>query len=300
MDSGTNAGTAGAAFGKPKRKSVAKRNRGNLPENLPRIEQVVEPDSLMCPCGCGSPLSLGPMALQWRLHKIGEDRTERLDIVPAQLRVIRCPTVHVYMHEVTVRPEYACRACTDGVTQAPAPAALIEGGLATEGAMAHVPPLGDASIACRATGQQIRRPPSVIPTEPDPRPVRRQYPSQHLGRLGRRGGLPPWACRRPDGRAPEGIDKAFYALSADCCAIACRVIDETTAPVLDLGRGKTKTGYLWALARDDRGWGGDDPPGVVFFYAPDRKGKNAETFLRGFDGILQLPSRQHALHAPAG
>lgn len=45
-------------------------------------------------------------------------------------------------------------------------------------------------------------------------------------------------------------------------------MDETTAPVLDPGRGRTKTGYLWALARDDRGWSGDDPPGVVFTYAP--------------------------------
>jgi len=99
----------------PKRKRVARRNRGNLPENLPRIEQVVEPDSLVCPCGCG------------QMHKIGEDRTERLDIVPAQLRVI-----------VTVRPKYACRSCSDGVTQAAAPAHLIEGGLPTEGAMAHV------------------------------------------------------------------------------------------------------------------------------------------------------------------
>jgi len=65
-------------------------------------------------------------------------------------------------------------------------------------------------------------------------------------------------------------------------------MDETTAPVLDPGRGRTKTGYLWALARDDRGWGGGDPPGVVFFYAPDRGGQNAEAFLRGFDGTLQL------------
>ena len=109
----------------PRRKtSRARRNRGNLPESLPRIERVVEPDSLMCPCGCG------------QMHKIGEGEpshvrddanTERLDIVPAQLRVI-----------VTVQPKYACRACTDGVTQAPAPAALIEGGLPTEGTIAHV------------------------------------------------------------------------------------------------------------------------------------------------------------------
>ncbi len=65
-------------------------------------------------------------------------------------------------------------------------------------------------------------------------------------------------------------------------------MDETTAPVLDPGRGRTKTGYLWALARDDRGWGGDDPPGVVFFHTPDRGGQNAERVLRGFDSTLQL------------
>ena len=65
-------------------------------------------------------------------------------------------------------------------------------------------------------------------------------------------------------------------------------MDETTAPVLDPGRGRTKTGYLWALVRDDRGWGGDDPPGVVFTYRPSRAGAHAEQILQGFDGILQL------------
>jgi transposase len=40
-------------------------------------------------------------------------------------------------------------------------------------------------------------------------------------------------------------------------------VDETTAPMLDPGRGKTKTGYLWAVLRDDRGWNGPAPPGVV-------------------------------------
>ena len=64
-------------------------------------------------------------------------------------------------------------------------------------------------------------------------------------------------------------------------------MDETTAPVLDPGRGKTKTGYLWALARDDRNWGGKDPPAVVYFYAPGRGGKYAEDFLQGFCGTLQ-------------
>jgi len=131
----------------PRRKtSRARRNRGNLPADLPRIEQVVEPDSLACSCGCG------------QMHRIGEDRTERLDIVPAQLRVL-----------VTVRPKYACRACTDGVTQAPAPAALIEGGLPTEGAIAHV------------LSSQVCRPPAIISPEPDAGPVRRHHRPRHAG-----------------------------------------------------------------------------------------------------------------------
>ena len=46
--------------------------------------------------------------------------------------------------------------------------------------------------------------------------------------------------------------------------------DETTMPVLEPGRGKTKKGYAWAIARDDRPWGGTDPPAVVFHYAPGR------------------------------
>ncbi len=96
-------------------KPAIKRIIGNLPADLPRIVQVIEPDSLICPCGCGE------------MHKIGEDHSERLDIVPAQLRVI-----------VTVRPKYACRVCTDGVVQAPAPAHLVTGGLPTEATIAHV------------------------------------------------------------------------------------------------------------------------------------------------------------------
>jgi len=219
--------------------SRARRNRGNLPAGLPRIERVIEPDSLMCPCGCG------------QMHRIGEDRTERLDIVPAQLRVI-----------ATVRPKYACRTCTDGVTQAPTPAHLIEGGLPTEGAIAHV----------------------LVSKYADHLPLYRQ--SQILARSGiiiHRSTLADWV-----GVAAFHLRPVVDRLAEHLKASTKLFMDETTAPVLDPGRGRTKTGYLWALARDDRGWGSADPPGVVFFYAPDRGGKNAETFLHGFDGILQL------------
>jgi transposase len=224
---------------KPKRRKVAKRNRGNLPEGLPRIEQVIEPDGLECPCGCG------------RMHKIGEDRAERLDIVPAQLRVI-----------VTVRPKYACRTCTDGVTQAPTPSWLIGGGLPTEGAIAHI----------------------LVSKYADHCPLYRQ--SQILARSGvdiHRSTLADWV-----GVAAFHLRPVVDRLAEHLKSSTKLFMDETTAPILDPGRGKTKTGYLWALARDDRNWGGDDPPGVVYFYAPGRHGEHAETFLSGFNGILQI------------
>ncbi len=198
------------------------------------------------------------------MHKIGEDRTERLDIVPAQLRVL-----------VTVRPRYACRTCTDGVIQAPAPAALIEGGLPTEGTIAHV----------------------LVRKYADHLPLYRQ--SQMLARSGvsiDRGTLADWV-----GVAGFHLRPVVDRLAEHLKSSEHLFMDETSAPVLDPGRGRTSrrrrvfdttTGYLWALARDERGWGGNDPPGVVFSYAPGRGGRNAETFLAGFDGILQLDGYQ--------
>jgi transposase len=63
---------------------------------------------------------------------------------------------------------------------------------------------------------------------------------------------------------------------------------ETTAPVLDPGRGKTKAGQLWAYARDDRPWGGADRPGVAYVYAPDRKAERPIAHLAGFAGTHQV------------
>jgi len=222
---------------------AARRTIGNLPATLPRIEEIIEPDSLICPCGCGV------------MHKIGEDRSERLDIVPAQLRVI-----------VTVRPKYACRTCTDGVTQAPAPAHLITGGLPTEATLAHV----------------------LVSKYADHLPLYRQ--SQILARAGldlHRAVLADWV-----GKAAFHLRPVVDRLADHLKRSGKLFMDETTAPVLDPGRGTTKTGYLWALARDDRPWGGEDPPGVVYFYAPGRAGENAETILSGFDGILQIDGYQ--------
>jgi len=54
-----------------------------------------------------------------------------------------------------------------------------------------------------------------------------------------------------------------------------------------VGRGRTKQGYFWAIARDDRPWGGSRPPAVVYSYAPGRGHTHANTLLGGYRGILQ-------------
>jgi transposase len=217
----------------PQRRSRA------LPKELPRIEQVIEPASIACPCGCGS------------MVKIGEDRSERLDVTPAQLRVI-----------VTIRPRYACPKGRAGVTQAPASAHLIEAGLPTEALIAQV----------------------MVSKYSEHLPLYRQ--AQVFARhdvMIERSTLADWV-----GRAAFHLASIVERMAELLKRSGKLFMDETTAPVLDPGRGKTKTGYLWALARDDRPFGGTDPPGVVFRYAPGRGGMHAEEMLAGFDGVLQV------------
>ena len=99
----------------PRPPRVRRRNLGALPAHLPRVEVLVDVEDKSCPCCGGS------------LHVISEDTSEMLDIVPAQLRV-----------KVIRRPRYACRACEEGVVQAPAPERPITGGMASEALLAHV------------------------------------------------------------------------------------------------------------------------------------------------------------------
>ena len=226
------------------KRPAAERNLGHLPAHLPRTYQVIEPESTLCPCGCGE------------MTKIGEDRTERLDVVPAQLQVI-----------VTVRPKYACRKCEDGVTQAPAPAHLVEGGLPTEGMLAHV----------------------LVSKFADHLPLYRQ--AQIYARSGvdlHRSTLAEWV-----GKASFHLRPVYDCLKGELKTSNTLGLDETTVRVLDPGRGKTKTGYMWTMARDERGWSGPDPPGVVYEYAPGRSGKHGEKLLEGFQGTVQsLPPRR--------
>lgn len=213
-------------------------NRGALPAHLPREEVVVEPEDKSCPCCNGE------------MHVMGEDRSERLDVIPAQFKVI-----------VTRRPKYACRACEGAIVQAPAPARLIEGGIPTEALIAHV----------------------LVGKYADHCPLYRQ--AQIYARQGvdlDRSTLADWVGRAAALLAPVQA-RLFEILKTSPKLFA----DETRAPVLDPGGKKVKLGQLWAYARDDRPWGGNDPPGVVYCYAAGRGVDHVKAHLEGFNGVLQ-------------
>jgi transposase len=214
-------------------------NRGSLPAHLPRIETIVDIEDKACPCCRGA------------LHQIGEDVSERLDVIPAQFRVL-----------VTRRPKYACRTCEEGVAQAPAPARLIEGGLPTEALIAHV----------------------LTAKYADHCPLYRQ--AQIYARQGvelDRSTLADWV-----GRAAFVLRPVHERLLVSLKTSSKLFADETTLPVLDPGRGRTKTGQLWAYARDDRPWSGRDPPAVAYVYATDRTASQPIKHLAGFKGVLQV------------
>ncbi len=223
----------------PARTSRRRVDRGALPAHLPRVETLIDIEHKACPCCAGE------------LHRIGEDVAERLDVIPAQFRVL-----------VVRRPKYACRACLGTVLQAPAPHRLIEGGLPTEGLIAHV----------------------IVGEYADHLPLYRQahiYARQGIELD--RSTLADWVERAAWFLRPLH-ERLLDHLRASLTLFA----DETTAPVLDPGRGKTKTGQLWAYARDDRPWSGGAPPAVAYIYAPDRKAERPVQHLKGFRGILQV------------
>src|SRR3982751_2529881 len=149
------------------------------------------------------------------LHVIGEDASEMLDIVPAVLRV-----------KVIRRPRYACRACEGAVVQAPAPERPIAGGMATEALLAHV----------------------LVAKYADFLPLYRQ-----AGIFARQGvdldrsTLCDWV-----GRACWWLEPLWRLLRRHVMSSTKIFADDTTLPVLDPGRGRTKTGRLWGYAIDDR------------------------------------------------
>src|SRR3712207_1257065 len=153
-----------------------------------------------------------------------------LDIVPAQLRV-----------KVVPRPRCGCRACEEAVVQAPAPERPISGGMAPEALLAQV----------------------LVAKYADFLPLYRQ--AQIFARQGvelDRSTLGDWV-----GRACWWLEPLGRLLRRHVMSSTRIFADDTLLPVLDPGRGRTKTGRLWGYAVDDRPWQGSTPPAVVYLYA---------------------------------
>lgn len=184
------------------------------------------------------------------LHLIGDTVSEMLDHVPARLRVVRI-----------CRPRYGCRSCGT-IHQAPAPERPIAKGLATPALLAHV----------------------LVSKYCDHLPLYRQ--SQIFARQGvelDRSTLANWV-----GGACWWLEPLQAKLAEHVFASGKLFADDTPIPVLDPGRGRTKTGRLWVYARDDRPWGGADPPAALYLYSPDRKGERPAAHLATFTGALQV------------
>ncbi len=183
------------------------------------------------------------------LRPLGEDVTEVLEYVPGAFHVIR-----------HVRPKLSCRAC-ECIAQAPAPELPIQRGLAGPGLLAHV----------------------LVAKYCDHLPLYRQ--AEIYARDGidlDRSTMADWV-----GQTATLMRPLVDAVGAHVMAAERVHADDTTVPVLDPGRGKTKTGRLWCYVRDDRPFGGEVPPAVLYRYSPDRKGEHPRAHLAPFHGILQ-------------
>jgi transposase len=182
-----------------------------------------------------------------KLSKLGEDITETLEVIPRQWKVIQ-----------TVREKFSCRSC-ETITQPPAPFHPINRGRA-----------GPQLLAMVLNGKF----------------------GNHLP-----------LNRQSESFAREGIDLDVSTLAdwVGACTgtlaplvelIRCHVLgaarihgDDTTVPVL--AKMKTRTGRLWTYVRDDRPFGGDAPPAVIFYYSTDRQGEHPTRHLAPYAGIFQ-------------
>ncbi|MBV9558027.1 MAG: IS66 family transposase [Pseudolabrys sp.] len=181
------------------------------------------------------------------LRKLGEDVTETLELVPRQWKVIQ-----------HVREKFSCRSC-EAITQPPAPSHPIARGRAGPGLLAHILfakyglhlPLNRQSAVYAREGMELD-----VSTLAD------------------------WV-----GAAAATLMPLIEAIRSHVFAAERIHADDTTVPVL--AKGKTRTGRLWTYVRDDRPFGGRDPPAAVFFYSPDRAARHPEQHLASYVGLMQ-------------
>jgi transposase len=209
--------------------------RKPFPAHLPR-ERVVVPGPTTCAC-CGST----------RLAKLGEDLTERLEVVPRQWKVVQI-----------VREKFTCRDC-EKISQAPAPFPVLPRGFAGPSLL--------AMIVFEKYGQH--------------QPLNRQ--SERYAREGIDLSVSTLADQV--GGCAVLLRPLYELIRAHVLAGGRVHGDETPVPVL--AKHETRKGRLWVYVRDDKPFAGPAPPAAVFFYSRDRTAEHPERHLHGYAGILQ-------------
>src|SRR4051794_9232630 len=180
--------------------------------------------------------------------RIGQDEREVLEYVPSSFKVIR-----------HLRPKLSCRSC-ETIVQAPMPSLPIERGRPGPGLIAHV----------------------LISKYCDHTPLHRQ-----TGIYAREG------VELDRATLADWVGAAVFLLAPLAEAIGRHVragialhADDTPVPVLSPGLGRTKTGRLWVLVRDERPWSSPSPPAAFYRYSADRKGVHAQALLASCRGFL--------------
>lgn len=195
-----------------------------------------------------------------RLSKLGEDVTETLEVIPRQWKVTQ-----------TVREKFACRDC-EKITQPPAPFHVTPRGMFGPGFLAML--LFDKYGQHQPLHRQAER-----------------FASE---------GVPLSVSTLADqiGAACAALMPIFHLIEGHTFAAERLHGDDTTVPVR--AKGKTITGRLWNYVRDDRPFGGNDPPSVIFHYSRDRRGDHPKRHLAQWSGILQADAYAgyNELYAP--
>jgi len=182
------------------------------------------------------------------LRKIADEVTEVLEYVPSSFKVVE-----------HVRPKMSCRAC-ETIMQAPLPSLPIERGRPGPGLLAHV------AVSKYADGLPLHRQSEI-------------YARQDVDI--ERSTMADWI-----GRTAALLSPLTEAIGRHVCAGPVLHADDTTVPVLEPGRGRTRTGRLWAVVRDERPFAGTAPPAAYYRYSPDRRGEHAAALLGSCRGFL--------------
>jgi transposase len=182
------------------------------------------------------------------MRKMGEDVREVLDYIPGRFVV-----------QSHVRPKMSCRDCGT-IAQAPMPSLPIEKGKPGPGLLAHV----------------------LVSKFADHLPLYRQ------AQIYEREGVEIDTSTMADwlGKSSALLNPLVEAIGDHVFAGAAIHTDDTTVPVLDPGRGKTKTGRMWAYVRDEKPQGSKKPPAAYYRYTPDRKGEHPRQHLENFKGFV--------------